>query len=104
MSDAHGHYDPPRQQLIDMVNHPRHYTRGPEIVIEDASKINKAFDKFIIRLECIQVIRHIPDMRLANAIKYIWRVVFGGKTNDQEDIQKAIWYLNDWLENPAGDR
>lgn len=51
-------------------------------------------------VECIEVIRHIADMRLATAVKYIWRVAFGGKANDREDIEKAIWYLNDWLGNP----
>lgn len=67
--------------MTDMVNHPPHYTRGPGI-------------------ECIQVVRHIRDMRLANAVKYTWRVAFGGKNDNAEDIKKAIWYLNDYLENP----
>jgi hypothetical protein len=64
----------------DMVNHPPHYTRGPAI-------------------ECIEVVRHITDFRLANAMKYIWRVAFGGKDNDNEDIDKAIWYLQDYLDH-----
>lgn len=52
-------------------------------------------------IECIHVIRWIKDMRLATAVKYIWRVAFGGKENDREDIEKAIWYLKDWLANPV---
>ena len=108
---------------VDMVNHPQHY-RGPTIEIATIGIDKKAVDdsgvsakykngegwswlkppksigqKVFLRIECIDVIRHVKDMRLANAMKYIWRVAFGGKRNDQQDIQKAIWYLNDWLEN-----
>lgn len=85
---------------IDMVNHPPHYTRGPWIKIHtfDMTGAKSILEK---RIECIQVIRHIKDMRLATAVKYIWRVAFGGKANDREDIEKAVWYLNDWLENPV---
>lgn len=80
--------------MSDMVNHPEHYKRGPKIEIDQQWKLV---------VECIEVIRHIRDMRLANAMKYIWRVAFGGKANDREDIQKAIWYLNDWLNNSLED-
>lgn len=50
---------------------------------------------------CIEVIRWIKDPRLFTAMKYIWRVAFGGKNgvDPKEDIKKAIWYLNDYLEN-----
>jgi hypothetical protein len=58
---------------------PAYYKRGPGNV------------------EAIDVIRHIGDSRLAAAQKYLWRVAFGGKENDRQDIKKAIWYLNDWL-------
>lgn len=86
---------PPQDQpMTDMVNHPTHYTRGP--------KIWCPHDKRVWRIqECIEVIRHIRDVRLATAIKYIWRVGFGGKANDREDIEKAVWYLQDWLDNPV---
>lgn len=85
--------------MTDMVNHPEHYTRGPEIVIPHYPD---CIHNTSIVVECIQVIRHIRDMRLANAMKYIWRVGFGGKANNIEDIKKAIFYLNDWLEHPLG--
>lgn len=75
---------------VDMVNQPPHYTRGPMLHIGED----------LHRLECIEVVRHINDFRLANAMKYIWRVAFGGKVNDPEDIQKARWYLSDWLDHP----
>jgi hypothetical protein len=55
--------------------------------------------------------RHIKDPRLATALRYLWRVAFGGKKDpkftgtqreqDEIDIGKAVWYLQDWLENPA---
>lgn len=76
---------------MDMVNHPPHY-RGPTIVCP------KCKESFV--LECIMVIRWIRDMRLANAMKYIWRVAFGGKmgVEEREDIEKSRWYLNDFVE------
>jgi hypothetical protein len=87
----------------DMVNSPHHYTRGPiiDVTVFDPISGDTAGDTHII--ECIEVIRHIRDMRLANAMKYVWRVAFGGKANDREDIQKAIWYLRDWLDNPVSE-
>jgi Protein of unknwon function (DUF3310) len=87
----------------DMVNHPPHYERGPEIDVlaRDSSNVELILVKRM--LSCIEVIRFIKDMRLATAMKYIWRVSFGGKENDREDIRKAIWYLQDWLNNPLGD-
>lgn len=78
---------------VDWVN-PPHYRRGPMIKVWDGTDFKRV-------LECIEVVRHVPDFRLANAIRYIWRVAFGGKWNDNEDIRKAIWYLQDYLENPV---
>ena len=75
---------------VDWVN-PPHYRRGPKLKIADG--VWKM-------VECIDVVRAIPDYRLANAIRYIWRVAFGGKWNNNEDIRKAVWYLNDFLDNP----
>lgn len=79
--------------MDDMVDHPAHYTRGPEVTFSYGTKL-------ITRtIECIEVMRHIGDPRLATAFKYIWRVAFGGKADDREDIAKAMWYLQDWLDN-----
>jgi hypothetical protein len=79
----------------EMVNHPDHYTRGPTVTCPSCGH------SWV--LECIAVIRWIRDMRLANAVKYAWRVAFGGKpgTDDREDIKKGAWYLTDWLDNPV---
>lgn len=64
--------------MTDMVNHPSHYTAHPA------------------GIEAIEVLRHSTDYDLGQAMKYIWRVMWGGKHNNIEDIGKAIWYLEDW--------
>lgn len=58
----------------DPVNHPPHYT-------SHASGV-----------ECIDITRHM-NFNLGNAVKYIWRADLKGK--DVEDLQKAVFYLND---------
>lgn len=66
------------------VNHPKHYNGIPGI-------------------ECIDVVRHF-DFNLGNAIKYIWRAGLkkdkGRSLKDKkiEDLEKAIWYLKDEIE------
>lgn len=57
----------------DMVNHPTHYTSHPS------------------GIEVIQITEHM-NFCLGNAIKYILRADLKGKK--EEDIKKAIWYLN----------
>lgn len=57
----------------DMVNHPPHYKQVPGI-------------------ECIEVTRWFNFAR-GNAIKYIWRA--GGKGNEIEDLEKAVFYIQD---------
>ena len=64
-----------------MVDHPSHYNQG--------------------KYECIEVmvetfgIEAAKNFCLLNAFKYIWRT---GEKNGREDIEKAIWYLNKYLE------
>lgn len=66
----------------DKVNHPKHYTSDPS------------------GIECIEITRH-RDFNIGNAIKYLWRA--GLKHEDGmsdvnkqiEDLNKAIWYIND---------
>lgn len=57
----------------DPINHPRHYTSHPS------------------GIECIQVTRHM-GFNIGNAIKYLWRADF---KNGEEDLKKAIWYIED---------
>lgn len=61
----------------ETVDHPKHYNTNPSGV------------------ECITVVEHM-SFNLGNAIKYIWRA--GDKGKFEEDIKKAIWYLNRELE------
>lgn len=71
----------------EMVNHPDHYQGGNG-------------------LECIDVMLSVfgkeatQNFCLLNAFKYLYRCNKKGKKN--EDINKAIWYLNKYnnIENP----
>lgn len=44
--------------------------------------------------ECIDVIEHASSPNLANVIKYVWRVLWGNKGQDETDLRKAAWYLD----------
>lgn len=57
----------------DPVNQPVHYTSHPS------------------GIECIEITRHM-GFNTGNAMKYIWRADL---KNGVEDLQKAIWYLQD---------
>lgn len=67
------------------VNHPKHYNSHPS------------------GIECIDIVRH-HDFNIGNVIKYIWRA--GLKTDANltskekqiEDLEKAMFYLNDEIE------
>lgn len=65
--------------MTDFVNSPKHYTSHPA------------------GIEAIDVLRHSTDYDLGQAMKYLWRVMWGGKWDRVEDVEKAVWYLNDWL-------
>lgn len=65
----------------DNVNHPSHYADGK-------------YECFDVMLEIFGV----PSVRsfcLLNAFKYLWR---HRKKNGVEDIKKAIWYLNRYVQ------
>lgn len=74
----------------ERVNHPSHYTSHPSGV------------------ECIEITRHY-DYDIGNAIKYLWRA--GLKTEDGysnvekeiEDLEKAIFYINDRIKMLKGE-
>lgn len=60
----------------DPVHHPSHYTSHPS------------------GIECIEITRHM-SFNIGNAIKYLWR---NGKKDGQpaiQDLQKAVWYIQD---------
>lgn len=60
----------------DPVNHPSHYTSDPS------------------GIECIEITRH-RNFNIGNAIKYLWRSGIKDESTQIEDLQKAIWYIND---------
>ena len=68
------------EEPSDNVNHPSHYTG---------------------RYECIDVMHDVfgneatDNFCLCNAFKYIWRA---NKKNGLEDVKKAVWYLNKYIE------
>jgi hypothetical protein len=69
------------KEQIERVNHPSYY--------QDPSGV-----------ECITVTRH-RDFNIGNAIKYLWRAGLkeekglSNKEKQIEDLQKAIFYIND---------
>lgn len=72
------------------VDHPDHYNTLPAVC-----------DKCGDPIECIEVVRHL-DFNTGNAIKYIWRARHKGNTI--EDLQKAVWYLQDEIEELIKER
>ena len=74
----------------DAVNHPYHYTSHPSGV------------------ECIQITRHYC-FTIGNAIKYLWRaglkqdVGTPPKEKEIQDLEKAIWYINDRIKQLKND-
>ena len=89
---------------------PPHYKRGPIITRDIGEAITKGKSVFQFSIQCIEVMRHIKDPRLATAFKYLWRVAFGGKTDpnyiatqqevEERDLKSAMWYLQDYLNHP----
>ena len=75
---------------------PPHYKRGPIITRDIGEAITKGKSVFQFSIQCIEVMRHIKDPRLATAFKYLWRVAFGGKTDPnyiatQQEVDERDW-------------
>lgn len=68
----------------DPVNHPKHYTSDPS------------------GIECIQITRH-RNFNIGNAIKYLWRAGLKESNSDIQDLEKAVWYLNDEIKRLKGE-
>lgn len=60
-----------RHRVVDMINHPPHYTSSPS------------------GIECIEIAELLPFC-LGNCYKYLHRA--GLKGDASEDLQKALWY------------
>jgi hypothetical protein len=67
-------YQPPPPD--DPVNHPKHYNSHPT------------------GIECIEVVRHY-NFAIGNAIKYLWRCGLKDQDTEIQDLEKAIWYIQD---------
>ena len=74
----------------DNVNHPPHYTSHPS------------------GTECIEITRHYC-FAIGNAIKYLWRAglkkdsSLEDKEKEIEDLEKAIWYIKDRINQLKSD-
>ena len=72
--------------MSDNVNHPAHYEVGG--------------------YECIKVMQEVFGAEAVthfcqcNAFKYVWRM---NRKNGTEDAEKAVWYLNKYLERRVRD-
>ena len=71
---------------MDAVNHPAHYTNGKIEAIDAIESAIKGLDG-------------MEAMCVGNAIKYLFRTglknsAAGKRQVNQEDLKKAIWYLN----------
>lgn len=60
----------------DPVNKPQHYRSDPSGV------------------ECIQITRH-RNFNVGNAIKYLWRAGLKDDSKTIEDLEKAVFYIDD---------
>ena len=71
--------------MTDIINHPAHYTG------------------VTAEIECIDIARHL-NFQLGNAFKYVWRAgKKGGRDREIEDLKKALWYLEDSIQNGYND-
>lgn len=74
----------------DNVNHPKHYMSHPSGV------------------ECIEITRHYC-FAIGNAIKYLWRAGLKSEqgmedtAKEIQDLEKAVWYINDRIKQLKGE-
>lgn len=78
-----------KEPVNNNVDHPKHYTSHPS------------------GIECIEVTRHY-NFSIGNAIKYLWRAglktdaSLSSKQKEIEDLEKAIWYIKDRINQLKG--
>lgn len=75
-TNAEDYMIPNTPEPTEAVNHPKHYNGHPS------------------GIECIEIVRHF-NFNVGNAIKYLWRCE--GKGKHEEDLRKALWYVQDEL-------
>jgi len=69
---------------VDQVNHPVHYTSHPS------------------GIEAIQITRHM-NFNIGNAFKYLWRAGLKDESKTIQDLEKAIFYINDEIKRLKGE-
>jgi len=69
--------------MSDLVNNPPHYTSDPS------------------GIECIEITRH-RNFNIGNAFKYLWRAGLKNGNTDVQDLQKAIFYIQDEINRLEG--
>lgn len=69
-------------EKVEEVNHPKHYNSHPS------------------GIEC-HVIAGPFGYYLGNAVKYIWRCGLKGNGKEIQDLEKAIWYIQQEIINRA---
>ena len=62
--------------FFDPVTKPKHYNSHPS------------------GIECIEITRH-HNFNIGNAIKYLWRQGLKDGSPSEQDLRKAIWYIED---------
>ncbi|MFD8789298.1 DUF3310 domain-containing protein [Streptomyces vinaceus] len=65
--------------MVDVVNHPSHYTAHPSGV------------------ECIEITEHL-NFCLGNAVKYVWRAGLKDSDKTVQDLEKAKFYISREIE------
>lgn len=63
-----------KRLMSDQVNHPSHYNSHPA------------------GIECIDVIEHMP-FNVGSAMKYLWRAGLKSGEPLEQDMRKAVWYV-----------
>lgn len=88
------------------VDHPDHYNTDRPVLIIDDTKTDGV--KQYVGIECVDVVRNMPFWK-GNAIKYLWRAGYKheeGKSikyKEIEDLEKAVWYINDRIKQLKAD-
>ncbi len=67
--------------MADNVNHPQHYEVGNYECIEVMAEVFG-----------LEAVKHFCQ---CNAFKYVWRM---DRKNGIEDAEKAVWYLNKFIQ------
>lgn len=75
--------NPDHSHQFDPVSKPAHYANDPSGV------------------ECIEITRH-RNFAIGNAIKYLWRAGLKDTHTEIQDLQKAMFYINDEIERLKG--